>query len=74
MVQLLFKLWLDTNTNGHWFNCSTFCTTLIASWRTRFLLALALHHRGVLVTLDKRLTAAAVTGGNAAIELIQPSR
>ena len=33
-----------------------------------------MHHRGVLVTLDKRLTAAAVPGGNAAIELIQPSR
>ena len=47
---------------------------LSASWRTRFLLALALHHRGVLVTLDKRLTAAAVPGRNAAIELIQPSR
>ena len=47
---------------------------LCASWRTRFLLALALHHRGALVTLDKRLAAAAVPGGNAAHELIQPSR
>ena len=47
---------------------------LSASWRTFFLLALALHHRGVLFTLDKRLTAAAVPEGNAAIELIQPSR
>ena len=47
---------------------------LSASWRTRFLLALALHQRGVLVTLNKRLTAAAVPGGNAAIELIQSSR
>ena len=45
-----------------------------ASWRTRFLLAVALHHHGVMFTLDKRLNAAAVPGGNAAIELIQPSR
>ena len=37
-----------------------------------YLLALALHHRGVLVTLDKRLSAAAVPRGRAAIELIQP--
>ena len=38
-----------------------------------YLLALALHHRGVLVTLDKRLSAAAVPAGSAAIELILPN-
>ena len=47
---------------------------LSSSWRTSFLLALVLHHRGVLVTLDNLLTVAAVPGGNAAIELIQSSR
>jgi len=37
-----------------------------------YLLALAVHYQGVLVTLDRRLSSAAVLGGDDAVELIQP--
>ena len=36
-----------------------------------YLLALAVHHRGVLVSLDQRLITRAVNGGHEALELIQ---
>ena len=37
-----------------------------------YLLALAVRHQGVLVTLDRRLSSASVPGAGAAVELIQP--
>ena len=37
-----------------------------------YLLALAVHHGGQLVTLDQRLNSAAVVGGSEALRLIDP--
>ena len=37
----------------------------------RYLLALAVHHQGVPVTLNRHLSSAAVLGGDDAVELIQ---
>lgn len=37
-----------------------------------YLVALAVHHQGVLVNLDRRLSSAAVLGGDDTVELIQP--
>ena len=38
-----------------------------------YLLALAVHHRGVLVSFDRRLSPRAVRGGEEALYLIDPS-
>ena len=37
-----------------------------------YLLALAVHHRGVLVSFDRRLSSRAVRGGEEALQLIHP--
>ena len=37
-----------------------------------YLLALAVHHRGVLVSFDRRLSSRAVRGGEEALQLIDP--
>ena len=38
-----------------------------------YLLALAVHHQGLLVTLDSRISTRAVQGGEQALQLIQTS-
>ena len=38
-----------------------------------YLLALAVHHRGVLVSFDRRLSSRSVCGGAQALQLIDPS-
>ena len=37
-----------------------------------YLLALAVHHRGVLVSFDRRLSSRSVCGGAQALQLIDP--